>query len=51
MLTRPLWRLSAALARALPVAGPARARLVDAFDGPAIPIDPEGLEGWASSRT
>jgi hypothetical protein len=47
MLTSPLRKLPAALALALAVAGPAHAQFLDTFDGPAIPIDPEGLEGWS----
>jgi len=40
-------RLALALAVALAAAGPARAQFLDPFDGPSIPVDPEGLEGWS----
>jgi hypothetical protein len=45
MLADPLRRLSVALA--LAVAGSAPAQFLDPFDGPSIPTDPEGLEGWS----
>jgi len=47
MVTISLRRLPVALAVVLVAAGPARAQFVDRFDGPSIPLDPEGLEGWS----
>jgi hypothetical protein len=47
MSARSLLRLAVALAVALAAAGPAGAQFLDPFDDPAIPTDPEGLEGWS----
>ena len=47
MTTSSLRWLPLALAVVLAAAGPARAQFLDRFDGPSVPVDPEGLEGWS----